>query len=516
MPSIECRNGIWSVVYLKPDGKRKRVSRNVRGERFADDQEAYTFGLDAEADIRRGRWKDPDAHGLTFGEWAELWYAGLDLEPTTRRNYRSLLQNHLLPPFQDRHLDAFVPEEMDPWERGIVRAGYAPRTAQDARRLLSNILGDAVPRHIPTNPAARRRGKGRKGLRRVEAHLRAAKQWATPLEVILLAERAAMLAGDPNVFTLTVLKGWTGLRWGEVLALGPESVLDGGARLDIDTKLYELRGFYRGYPKDGSLRVIDVPPFLRGALRSLAEGAAACSCSRREGEPPDVDGAERVEWCPGRRYLFLSGGRGRRPGGAHFQRGVFSSGVMRPAADGIHPGKREARWPRPPRPVVVDVTPADGEGSVFPGRPLLPAWPYAAAGEAFEIPRRKGQWRYDTGDPERRHIATWLPIRPGLTWHGLRHGHQTWMDDGGIKKALKTERMGHEDNTMAGRYGHVTEAMVTELLALLQGVWETGLERRHQIHPRSPVPMLDAALAPWRAGNVSRLPVATPRQRLSG
>ncbi|MFG1873349.1 hypothetical protein ACGFIV_00750 [Sphaerisporangium sp. NPDC049003] len=513
MPSTECRGGHWSVVYLKPDGKKKRVSRNARGEKFADEEEARNFGLDAEADIRRGRWKDPDA-SITFGEWSGTWFDGLALEPTTMRNYRSMLENHLLPVFQERRLDSFTPEEMDPWERGMVRAGYAPRTAQDVRRLLGTILADAVPRHIPSNPAARKRGKGRKAVRRVEAHLRAAKQWPTPLEVILLAERAALLAGDMDVFVLTVAKAYLGARWSEILALGPESLLDGGARLNINTKLYELAGFYRGWPKDGSIREADVPPFLQALLCELAERARTCSCTGRAEHLPKVDGAELVEWCAGRRYLFLTPGRKGRAGGAHYQRGVFSSGVMRPAADGVYPAKNEKRWPRPPRPVIVDVTPDETGTSTFPGRPLLPAWPYAVAGQDFVIPRKRGQWGYDPADPDRRHIATWLPLRPGLTWHGLRHGLQTWMDDGGVKKALKVDRMGHQDNTMQGRYAHITSDMVAELLALLQGLWEMGLKLRHEIHPRSQVPVLDAALAPWREGtNVIMIPQSFPKQR---
>ena len=30
-------------------------------------------------------------------------------------------------------------------------------------------------------------------------------------------------------------------------------------------------------------------------------------------------------------------------------------------------------------------------------------------------------------------VASWLPLCPGLTPHGLRHGHQTWLDDLGVR-----------------------------------------------------------------------------------
>ena len=50
-----------------------------------------------------------------------------------------------------------------------MRSGYAHRTARDARSTLATILNDAIPRYIQINPAERKRGKGRKGLRRIAA-----------------------------------------------------------------------------------------------------------------------------------------------------------------------------------------------------------------------------------------------------------------------------------------------------------------------------------------------------------
>jgi integrase len=516
MPYTEDHRGIIRVRYKGPEGKYVPASRDDQGQRFDSHDDAMEYGRYQESLIKRGLWIDPNAGAITFGEWAELWYAGLDLEPSTMRNYRNMLQGHVLPRWRDVPLDQIAPEMIAPWERSIVRAGYALRTAQDARRLLVNVLGDAVPTHIPYNPAARRRGKGRKGLRRIERIQQAAKAWSTPVEVVLIAERAAMLAGNPDVFTKLVTKGWTGLRWSELLALTPDALLKDG-RLHVEWKLYELGGMYWGHPKDGSLRTIHLPPFLRALLADLAQRAQWCSCTGRDEELPRVDGEEAVEWCTGRRrLLFLTGE------GAHYGRGGFSGSVMRPAADGVHPGKAEKRWPRPPRPVIAQVgggTWTDQERETpFPGRPLRPAWPYAARppGEwsypdpaEWEMPRRRGQWRWLPGDGEDgercRQIVTWLPIRPGLTPHGLRHGHQTWMDDGNIKKALKVERMGHEDRSMSGLYGHVTEGMVAELLDLLEGLWEQAIADRFEIHPRSPVPALDAAMAPWREGNVTKI-----------
>ena len=100
------------------------------------------------------------------------------------------------------------------------------------------------------------------------------------------------------------------------------------------------------------------------------------------------------------------------------------------------------------------------------------AWPRAVPGEPYEppigpgIPRVAGKEGWDRcavcGHPTRLRLdglvgshkidgapcggagaapgepmalASWLPLCTGLTPHGLRHGHQTWLDDLGIRRA---------------------------------------------------------------------------------
>ena len=69
-------------------------------------------------------------------------------------------------------------------------------------------------------------------------------------------------------------------------------------------------------------------------------------------------------------------------------------------------------------------------------------------------------------------VASWLALRTGLTPHGLRHGHQTWLDEVGVRYVLQPERMGHEVPGMRGVYSHITPGMRAELKAGLQEWWE--------------------------------------------
>jgi len=95
-------------------------------------------------------------------------------------------------------------------------------------------------------------------------------------------------------------------------------------------------------------------------------------------------------------------------------------------------------------------------------------------------------------------VASWLPLRPGLTPHGLRHGHETWLDDLDVRYVLQSERMGHDVPGMRGVYSHITAGMRDDLMAGLQELWEASLHERARISARSPVLVLDALLAGFR------------------
>jgi integrase len=98
--------------------------------------------------------------------------------------------------------------------------------------------------------------------------------------------------------------------------------------------------------------------------------------------------------------------------------------------------------------------------------------------------------------------ASWLPLRPGLTPHGLRHGHQTLLDDLGVRYVLQSERMGHEVPGMRGVYSHITPRMRAEMKARLQELWEASLHERTLLAERSSVAILDSILA----GKAARWP----------
>jgi integrase len=507
MAYAEKRGNLWRARWRAPDGTLESKPG------FTSRKDAENYGRDQEAAVRNNTYVDPRAGRTTLTEWVNQWFPALDLELTTLSNYRYMIEVHILPEFGERPLASLNAEEIGIWERRLIGRGYSKRTAKDARSVLTTLLGDAIPRYIQANPAQRRSGKGRKGLRRIERHEKAEKVWATPLQALLIAERCSALSAQDTDFVMNIYTAYTGSRWSEVIGLLPECVHDD--QVAIDWKLYELNGrFYRGRPKDGSMRPADLPPFLAQLLTDHLANAGRRKCTCRNSEQP---------WCPGAEYVFLGPGRG------HFRRSNYSERFFRPTADGWYL-PRNGKSPRPAVPVLVT------ECESFPGRPV-PPWPAATPGEDFIPPtgrglarlvndqhtgrcqacgrawprrmdgtliahtgpatpnRCEGSWQAPAEDMT---VASWLPVLRGVTPHGLRHGLQTWMDEDGIPEVLKTERMGHELPGMHGVYGHVSPAMRANLKVALQERWGSSLRERARLSPHSIVPVLDKLLTTQR------------------
>jgi hypothetical protein len=144
------------------------------------------------------------------------------ISTTDTREY--MIRRLIRPAWGDTALSDLTTEEITKWEKALpAREGIAPRTARAARTLLGTILGDAAstrPPLIPYNPALRPRNRGRRTGRRLQRAPQRA--WATPLQVLLIAERAALLTGRDEDFTMIATIGYTGLRWGEVIGLEHE------------------------------------------------------------------------------------------------------------------------------------------------------------------------------------------------------------------------------------------------------------------------------------------------------
>ena len=187
----------------------------------------------------------------------------------------------------------------------------------------------------------------------------------------------------------------------------------------------------------------------------------------------------------------------------------FARRVFRPACD----GRYQAVEGRPGSLVVVDAT-------AWPGHPAA-SWPQAMPGKAFTPPSGRGTPRLvGTGGTGHcsscgrtlklrldgkavihksmdRHcpgsgqqpsgdvpLACWLPVKDGLTPHGLRHSPKTWMVEDGIPEILAEQRLGHDVPGMRGLYAHASQRMRKELLTAGSHTGLTSIPDREDDLPK--------------------------------
>jgi integrase len=105
---------------------------------------------------KRGPWVDPRGGRTRFADLAERWWASTaGLKPSTREQYRKLLDGHVLPAFTSAPIGRLDRLAVAEWLAGLLGRGVSPTRARDAYRVLRLVLGAGVDGGLlAANPAA--------------------------------------------------------------------------------------------------------------------------------------------------------------------------------------------------------------------------------------------------------------------------------------------------------------------------------------------------------------------------
>jgi integrase len=234
----------WRARYRDPSGRErsKSFTRKIDAEQF----------LVAIEDAKlRGAYVDPAAGRVPFAEWAERWFrTTADLKPASRRTYRKLLDNQVLPAFGRATLASIDTLVVREWIAALAERGLSPSRVRNAHQVLAQVLAAGVEGgRIARNPAA---GVRLPRIVRREMH------FLTAREVEALAAVV-----DPRYALLVRFAAYTGLRAGELVAVrvrhlnllrGPCEV--GESATEIDGRLVW------GTTKTYARRTVHLPRFL--------------------------------------------------------------------------------------------------------------------------------------------------------------------------------------------------------------------------------------------------------------
>lgn len=249
-------SGRWQARYFDQYGERHKAPTT-----FTTRAEAAAFLARTQTELESGGWQRPAEASTTLAEYATAWLEDrADLRPRTVELYRGLLANHLLPQLGTLKLSAITTQVVRHWCAERLRSGVGRSTVAKAYRLLKTILGTAVVDEVLVrNPCV----------------LRAAGSERTPERVPPTVEQALALADaiEPRWRMLVLMAAFSGLRWGELVALKRKNIDVEHGRVTVTHQLVETQhGTQLGPPKsDAGRRSVHLPPHL---LPELAEHLA--------------------------------------------------------------------------------------------------------------------------------------------------------------------------------------------------------------------------------------------------
>ena len=242
------KTGRWQARYRDPSGRE-------RARNFKRKLDAQRFAGAVETDKLRGTWVDPSRTRTTFETWAVRWLeAQTHLKPKTLAGYDSLMRVHLLPHFGQHQLRRISGIEIREWMGRLQDGGLSNSRVRQAFMVLRCCLQAAVDdAYLLRNPA-----DGVKPPRREYREM----LFLDAAQVRRLAEAA----GEPWD-TLIYLLAYTGIRWGEAVALRRDRIDLKRSKLEIAGSASEVAGkIHFTETKTYGRRTLVLPDFLNGLL----------------------------------------------------------------------------------------------------------------------------------------------------------------------------------------------------------------------------------------------------------
>ena len=247
---------LYLVRYRKPD--RKQTTK--RG--FRTRRDANAFAATVETAKLRGDYVSPSAGRVTVGELGPAW---LDRQrgrvaPSTMAVNRKVWRLFVAPRWESIPIGAIRFSDVQSWTAALsarpLGASFIKKSAGQLARILDDAIRDGLLR---SNPA---RG------------LKLPTETPPPIAFLTGSQLQALAEAAPGeYYSLVLLLGWVGLRWGEATALRPCDINWLRRRIEISRAVSYVDGVWHlGTPKTGVARTVSVPATVIDALAVTAQG----------------------------------------------------------------------------------------------------------------------------------------------------------------------------------------------------------------------------------------------------
>jgi integrase len=210
---------------------------------------------------------------LTLGAFVDAWWKPYlqrkGVKPSTRRNYDSALELHILPVFGDLHIEEIVPLHIERFSQTKLENGLSAKTVRNLLLILQGILSVAVDNDLIARSPIRNRHKPT--VDRCEKPI-----WS-PAQLLLILNAAP--EGKRAFFACVAL---TGTRLGEVLGLKWKHV-------DLERRVLRIeQSLWRGQL---------VSPKTAASTRDILLGSALGETLRNHRETSSRRGPDDFVFC---------------------------------------------------------------------------------------------------------------------------------------------------------------------------------------------------------------------------
>lgn len=427
------------------DGKPRYTAyyRDLRGRErsagtFARKQDSDNAWQDAEARVRAGVRHDPARGRQTFRDYVETtWLPNHRMEMSTREDYTSVIRRHIMPWFGEMKMRDIGPEQVREWITALRMCGTGPRRVEYAK---TSVLGAIFTTAVHDGVLAVHPGHG----------VATDPVPTTPRKIITAAQFDSLYAHLPNsdaqLLVETAIE--TGLRWGELAELRVRDI-DVAGLLTVSRAVVRVakrnhpegrRFFVKAYPKDREWRRFLLSEQIIRKLRAhiLAYGLRDDDLLfARRGELAPCSPRPTVLPDPLTLGLTTPNEKGRRY--RHGTTTAYGLGKCRceHCRHAVTLYRRERRRNGKDRPA----TGSRDTGDLH----ISPNW-----------------FRDSVMAPALKTAGI-----SGVTFHGLRHAHASWLLAGGADIQVVKERLGHAKISTTEQYLHTLPTADETALAAL-------------------------------------------------
>ena len=266
----------YTAAYRDPQGRLRSAGT------FTTNRAAERAGRRAEATVEDGAWIDKAAGRITFASYVEqVWWPSRHLEVTTKAAYRSYLDRHFLPFFDDMAMADILPSTVQAWVTSVASPqalvdGAGSPLARRGRKVKPLSPASITKYHVMLHSVFKRAVRDRVIAYNPCDDTELPKITPRRTRTLTPAEYQRLLSAIPQRYAVMVMTEIeTGLRWGELIALRPRHIDFLRGVIQVEDTIVEVskknsptgkRMIVKPYPKDDEFRTIRVSQHLLDAV----------------------------------------------------------------------------------------------------------------------------------------------------------------------------------------------------------------------------------------------------------